>query len=44
MNNRLLSSEMLHASSVAMGGRAVLITGPSGARFTISLPAAADLG
>ncbi len=30
MNGRLLSSETLHASTVAMDGRAVLITGPSG--------------
>lgn len=30
MNGRLLSSETVHASSVAMDGRAVLITGPSG--------------
>lgn len=28
--SRLLSSETVHASSVAMDGRAVLITGPSG--------------
>jgi serine kinase of HPr protein (carbohydrate metabolism regulator) len=31
MNGRLLSSEALHASTVAIGGRAVMITGPSGA-------------
>ncbi len=31
MTGRLLSSESLHASTVAVGGRAVLITGPSGA-------------
>ena len=30
MSSRLLSSETVHASSVAMDGRAVLITGPSG--------------
>ena len=30
MNGRTLSSETVHASSVAMDGRAVLITGPSG--------------
>lgn len=30
MNGRTLSSETAHASSVAMDGRAVLITGPSG--------------
>ncbi len=30
MNGRLLSSETLHASTVALDGRAVLITGPSG--------------
>jgi serine kinase of HPr protein (carbohydrate metabolism regulator) len=31
MNGRLLSSETLHASAVAIDGRAVLIMGPSGA-------------
>jgi serine kinase of HPr protein (carbohydrate metabolism regulator) len=31
MNGRLLSSEALHASAVAIDGRAVLIMGPSGA-------------
>jgi serine kinase of HPr protein (carbohydrate metabolism regulator) len=31
MNGRLLSSETLHASAVAVDGRAVLIMGPSGA-------------
>jgi serine kinase of HPr protein (carbohydrate metabolism regulator) len=30
MSTRLLSSETVHASSVALEGRAVLITGPSG--------------
>ena len=30
MNIRPLSSESVHASTVALGGRAVLITGPSG--------------
>jgi len=30
MSTRLLSSETIHASTVAMDGRAVLITGPSG--------------
>jgi serine kinase of HPr protein (carbohydrate metabolism regulator) len=30
MNGRMLSSETVHASSVALDGRAVLITGPSG--------------
>jgi len=30
MSGRMLSSETVHASSVAMDGRAVLITGPSG--------------
>ena len=30
MTGRMLSSETVHASSVAMDGRAVLITGPSG--------------
>ena len=30
MNGRLLSSETFHASTVALDGRAVLITGPSG--------------
>ena len=30
MNGRVLSGESVHASSVAAGGRAVLITGPSG--------------
>ena len=30
MNGRLLSSETLHASTVAIDGKAVLITGPSG--------------
>ena len=30
MSTRLLSSETVHASSVAVDGRAVLITGPSG--------------
>lgn len=30
MSTRLLSSETVHASSVAVEGRAVLITGPSG--------------
>ena len=30
MNGRLLSSETVHASTVALDGRAVLITGPSG--------------
>ena len=30
MNGRLLSSETVHASTVAVDGRAVLITGPSG--------------
>ena len=30
MNGRVLSGESVHASSVAVGGRAVLITGPSG--------------
>lgn len=30
MNGRTLSSEAIHASSVALDGRAVLITGPSG--------------
>jgi len=30
MNGRLLSSETIHASTVAIDGRAVLITGPSG--------------
>jgi serine kinase of HPr protein (carbohydrate metabolism regulator) len=31
MNGRLLSSEALHASAVAIDGRAVLLMGPSGA-------------
>ncbi|HEY1142855.1 MAG TPA: aldolase [Sphingomicrobium sp.] len=31
MSSRLLSSETVHASTVAVEGRAVLITGPSGA-------------
>ena len=31
MTGRLLSSESIHASTVAIDGRAVLITGPSGA-------------
>lgn len=31
MNGRHLSAETLHASTVAMDGRAVLISGPSGA-------------
>ncbi|MBA2636339.1 MAG: aldolase [Sphingomonas sp.] len=31
MNTRRLSAETVHASSVAIDGRAVLITGPSGA-------------
>jgi len=31
MNGRLLSSETLHASAVAIDGRAVLLMGPSGA-------------
>ena len=30
MSSRLLSSETVHASTVASGGRAVLISGPSG--------------
>ena len=30
MNGRILSSETVHASSVAIDGRAVLISGPSG--------------
>jgi len=30
MSSRPLSSDMVHASTVAIGGRAVLITGPSG--------------
>jgi len=30
VNGRLLSSETFHASTVALDGRAVLITGPSG--------------
>ena len=30
MNGRILSSETVHASTVAVDGRAVLITGPSG--------------
>jgi serine kinase of HPr protein (carbohydrate metabolism regulator) len=30
MSGRALSSESVHASTVAVGGRAVLITGPSG--------------
>jgi serine kinase of HPr protein (carbohydrate metabolism regulator) len=30
MSTRLLSSETVHASTVALDGRAVLITGPSG--------------
>jgi serine kinase of HPr protein (carbohydrate metabolism regulator) len=30
MTSRLLSSEMFHASTVARGNRAILITGPSG--------------
>jgi serine kinase of HPr protein (carbohydrate metabolism regulator) len=30
VNGRVLSGESVHASSVAVGGRAVLITGPSG--------------
>ena len=30
MNGRILSSETVHASSVAIEGRAVLISGPSG--------------
>jgi serine kinase of HPr protein (carbohydrate metabolism regulator) len=30
MNGRILSSETLHASTVALDGRAVLVTGPSG--------------
>ncbi|HEY0629570.1 MAG TPA: HPr kinase/phosphatase C-terminal domain-containing protein [Sphingomicrobium sp.] len=30
MNGARLSSENLHASTVAVGGRAILITGPSG--------------
>lgn len=30
MNSRALSSETIHASTVALDGRAVLITGPSG--------------
>jgi len=30
VNGRLLSSETVHASTVALDGRAVLITGPSG--------------
>ena len=31
MSGSRLSSEMVHASTVAIGGRAVLLTGPSGA-------------
>lgn len=31
MSSRQLSSESIHASSVALDGRAVIITGPSGA-------------
>jgi serine kinase of HPr protein (carbohydrate metabolism regulator) len=30
MSNRILSSETIHASTVAVDGRAVLISGPSG--------------
>ena len=30
MTSRLLSSEMFHASTVARGNRAIMITGPSG--------------
>jgi serine kinase of HPr protein (carbohydrate metabolism regulator) len=30
MSSRILSSETIHASTVATGGRAVLISGPSG--------------